>query len=103
MPAPSPISDRLAARVERRGSCLIWTGAVSTSGYGVIGGSTDGKNYVRYTHRLAYELANGEVPAGLHIDHLCRQRLCVEPGHLEAVTQQENNRRAAAVRYGRAS
>jgi hypothetical protein len=52
-------------------------------------------------HRYAYELTHGAIPAGLHIDHLCRNRMCVRPSHLEAVTPAENNRRAAAVRARR--
>ena len=45
------------------------------------------------SHRVSYELYVGEIPAGLHIDHLCRNKLCVNPEHLEAVTQLENTLR----------
>lgn len=66
--------------------CLVWHGSSTTGGYG----------HVRYGHRMrnahivAYLLTHGSVPAGLQIDHLCRNRLCIEPTHLEAVTQREN-------------
>lgn len=43
-----------------------------------------------YAHRIAYTLIHGAIPAGMVIDHLCRNRACVEPAHLEAVSQQEN-------------
>ena len=69
--------------------CHLWTAAVSTRGYGHY---SNGKKMVR-AHRHAYERVNGPVPEGLVLDHLCRQKLCVNPEHLEAVTQRENLRR----------
>lgn len=47
-----------------------------------------------YAHRVSYKLFKGDIPDGLVIDHLCRVPLCVNPEHLEAVTQKENNLRA---------
>jgi hypothetical protein len=90
-----PIVERLAALTVESGDCLHWTGAVTTSGYGRIG--IDGER-TEYVHRVAYRLHVGPIPPGLHIDHLCMVRLCVRPSHLEAVTQAENNRRAAESR-----
>lgn len=49
-------------------------------------------------HRRAYAEAFGPIADGLHIDHLCRVRNCINPAHLEAVTQAENNRRAGAAK-----
>jgi len=69
--------------------CLLWSGATDSSGYG----NTRRAGRMVGAHRAAYEDAYGSIPAGLQIDHLCRQRNCVEPTHLEAVTQQENIRR----------
>lgn len=80
------------------GPCWLWTRPLAKSGYAAwdYGGR---RNRVRtLAHRFAYEVAYGAIPDGLHIDHLCRRRACVRPAHLEAVTQAENNRRAAAVR-----
>lgn len=60
-------------------------------------GTSNGAGYLRrtgvYAHRAAYERAIGPIPAGLVIDHLCRNPWCANPEHLEAVTNRENSRR----------
>lgn len=71
------------------GSCWLWLGAIGTGCYGRV--YFDGKD--DYVHRVAYMLRYGPIPEGLQIDHLCRFRPCVNPAHLEAVTQAENLRR----------
>ncbi len=95
MSAYKPIEERLLAKLDTSGECWIWTGARRPGGYGVIGKSRGGVDSV---HRVSYEIYVGPIPEGLHIDHLCGNRLCANPAHLEAVTQAENNRRAAEVR-----
>lgn len=95
MGAYKPLAERLEAKLDKSGECWIWTGAKRQAGYGVIGLPRHGVGSV---HRVSYELHNGPIPEGLHLDHLCGNRLCANPEHLEAVTQAENNRRAAAVR-----
>lgn len=78
--------------------CWEWTGCTNSKGYGCV--HHDGK--VRLTHRVSYELLVGQIPDGLQIDHLCRNKRCCNPKHLEAVTAQENTRRAQGDRckYG---
>jgi hypothetical protein len=71
------------------GACLPWPGAIMANGYG--------RNGRRLAHRVAYEAHYGAIPAGMWIDHLCRNRGCVNPLHLEAVTPAENTRRGALV------
>lgn len=68
--------------------CVVWTGAVK-DGYGNIGAGGQFGRHVR-THQVMYEHFIGPVPEGLELDHLCRNRLCMAPAHLEAVTHQEN-------------
>jgi hypothetical protein len=97
----APKGDSIArfwtkARVVPCGGCWEWTGVVSGNGYGrfdVYAGPKPRDWRTLYAHRFAYELLVGPIPPGLHIDHLCRNRLCVNPTHLEPVTQAENNRR----------
>jgi hypothetical protein len=76
--------------------CWEWDG-YTQEGYGI--GHYRGKLY--RAPRIAYELFTGVIPAGLHIDHLCRNRKCVNPKHLEAVTCADNLRRGNyAYLYG---
>ena len=79
----------LTPKVERGFPCWRWKAAISDTGYGSIG--VEGKTC--YAHRLAYERYNGPIPPGFDIDHLCRNRWCVNPDHLEAVPRTVNLRR----------
>ncbi len=69
--------------------CWEWTRGLQKSGYGVM----CNRYKHQYAHRVGYQLFRGPIPDGLHIDHLCRVRKCVNPWHLEPVTLAENNRR----------
>lgn len=82
--------------VEKTDTCWFWRGAISKkTGYGVctISDAKEGKR-TWLAHRLAYELLRGTIPEDLALDHLCRQRSCVNPAHLEPVTTRENTLRS---------
>lgn len=79
-------ADSFRARAKRQSSCLIWTGAIKENGYGVI---WDGQRVVR-VHRWSYEQANGPIPEGMDIDHICGNRACAEPKHLRATNRKQN-------------
>lgn len=83
--------------------CIVWWGAVQPDGYGVWP-SSGGRYHRRrpYAHRVIYEETLGPIPAGLTLDHLCRNRTCVNPSHLEPVTNRENILRGESLSARRA-
>lgn len=94
---------RIWAKVDKNGSvpeynpelgrCWLWTGHIAKGerrGYGFYGITG---NYKLPAHRVIYELTKGRVDSSLEMDHLCRVRHCVNPDHLEPVTNRENQRR----------
>lgn len=78
-------SDRFWPKVSKSDGCWQWRGAVS-SGYGMLWV----ERRMVPAHRVAYELIVGPIPDGMVIDHLCRNHGCVNPDHLEPVTNHEN-------------
>jgi hypothetical protein len=87
------LEERFWPKVTKAASCWIWTGARTTSGYGTIRfGRPDRVTYL--AHRLSYTWHVGPIPDGLVIDHLCRNRACVNPEHLDPVPQSVNMNRS---------
>ena len=89
-PVPLSIPVRLLRhRYVTPAGCWEWIGCRSMAGYGYIGIAHKGQP----VHRVAYREWVGPIPPGLEIDHLCRNRSCFNPAHLEAVTRRVNNLR----------
>ena len=83
------------AKVDARGVCWEWTACTDRDGYGQFGLWMPELRVVitHAAHRWGYEFLVGKIPEGLTLDHLCRNKACVMPDHLEPVTQAENTRR----------
>lgn len=94
---PNKLNGKLTAqfwrKVRKTEVCWIWTGYINPGGYGEC--NIDGKP--ARVHRAVYAEVKGPIPAGLVLDHLCRNRACVNPSHLEPVTQRVNVQRGAGT------
>lgn len=96
--APGPVTPRLPLeqrfwqKVEQSPDCWEWKAYRDNCGYGRF---KMGKS-MRNAHAVAYELLVGEVPDGFELDHLCRNRGCVNPAHLEVVTHRTNTMRGVS-------
>lgn len=92
---PDALPINMRTKIVTAGECWEWVGAKISTGYGSL---TNGRGGSVLAHRKSYEILVGPIPGGLTIDHLCRNRACINPAHMEPVTNAENTRRAAALR-----
>jgi hypothetical protein len=88
------LAERFWPKVDKTGKCWLWTASkVPRSGYGQISVGIGKEKVPRLAHRVAWELLRGPIPAGMVLDHLCRNRACVNPDHLEVVNNKTNTLR----------
>lgn len=88
-----PAIERARYAINETG-CWVWTGYVSPDGYGRIGKANGSK----VAHRVIYEEMVGTIPAGFILDHICRNRKCINPKHLRPVTVGQNNHLGKVMR-----
>jgi hypothetical protein len=92
--------SRFASKIEfNEMGCLIWKAHCNKDGYGQFWiRRVSGKKIAAMAHRVGYEMMHGGVPQNMQLDHLCRNRQCVNPFHLEPVTTIENTRRGKVTK-----
>lgn len=88
------LNPRIAGKIEehQETACWLWQGEMNRNGYGRVW--VNGKRLM--AHRVVYESLRGPIGEGLLLDHLCRNRACCNPDHLEPVTHRENTLRGEA-------
>jgi hypothetical protein len=91
--------ERFEAKIEPEpnSGCWIWLGCRDKAGYGRVSVKGLSNLDVENAHRVAYELFRGSIPIGHVIDHLCRNKWCVNPAHLDAVPQRLNLARGVGL------
>lgn len=93
-----PLEDRFWSKVDKTGDCWEWTAGKMRDGYGIF--NFNGKPAL--AHRVAWELSNPDAPpVDREVDHICRNRACVNPDHLRLATDAENQQNLAT--FGRNS
>lgn len=97
---PSRVTERAYTRIIKTiEGCWISTYSVASHGYAQVGWRSGEKTSMVLAHRAAWEHVNGPVPVGKSLDHLCRNRPCVNPDHLRLMDNYENARRTGGKNW----
>lgn len=92
------LPPRMQTKIIAEDGCWTWIGALNQKGYPLWHPSVKVmkqlENRSMRAHRIAYQLLKGPIPAGLQLDHVCRNRRCINPAHMEPCTNRENTVRA---------
>jgi len=88
-------AERFWKKVDKSADCWIWQGNTAKNGYGLY---SIRQEHTWMAHRFAYTDTNGDIPAGIQLDHICHNRACVNPSHLRPVTNKQNNENPAGLR-----
>lgn len=92
---PERVRERAYTRWEPDGDCWISTYSTASHGYAQIGWQDGPERGVVLAHRAAWEHINGPMEVGMTLDHLCKSKPCVNPGHLRVLSNHENARRTS--------
>lgn len=95
--------DRFWSKVNKSDDCWLWTAGKTKKGYGQFVTCKDAQPQKHYAHRLSFELANGPITPGAHIDHTCYTKACVNPAHLRETTPKQNNENREGAQRNSAS
>lgn len=87
--------ERFWSKVDKSGECWIWTAGHFKAGYGSF---SQGRSIPGLAHRASYEMAFGDIPEGMMVDHICHNRGCVRPEHLRLATNKQNMENPSGLR-----